>query len=66
MTRAAVPLGEFRPITLRLTCDAGGLFCAPFEREGDYVKSRAAATAQGWLESGGRFWCPSCVGSRRA
>jgi hypothetical protein len=28
-------IGMFRPITLTLTCDAAGLFCETFEREGD-------------------------------
>lgn len=65
-----VPQGTFRPITLTLTCDAGGLFCETFEREGDqvagYIEVAAQATQLGWLDSGNRNWCPGCAKMRRA
>lgn len=66
----AVPFGQFRPITLTIKCDAGGLFCETFEREGSeaegYVALQSRATAFGWLESGNRQFCPGCAKMRRA
>lgn len=66
----AVPIGQFRPITLTLTCDAGGLFCEPFEREGSetagYIEIQSQATELGWLESGRQQYCPGCAKMRRA
>lgn len=65
-----VPQGTFRPITLTLTCDAGGPFCEPFEREGSlaegYIALASQATDMGWLDSDNRNFCPSCAKLRRA
>lgn len=59
-----LPLGQFRPITLIITCDCGGMFCQRFEMTGDrehsYVELQHAATALGWLNRNNQWFGPGC------
>lgn len=61
---ADVPLGQWRPIKMEITCDCGGLFCERFEREttpaAGFAEIYHEAVALGWLETQQRNIAPGC------